>query len=38
MLEQPLAQPRATHLDADLRKDPLGFIEDRPYEIIGDDA
>ena len=38
MLEQALTQARAAHLDADLGEDPLGFIQDRRYEVFGDDA
>jgi hypothetical protein len=38
MVEQALAQARAPHLDADFGQDALGFIEDRRYEVLGDDA
>jgi hypothetical protein len=38
MVEQALAQARATDFDADLGQDALGFIEDRRYEVLGNDA
>jgi len=38
VFEQALPQACAAHLDADLGKDPFGFIQDRRYEVLGDDA
>ena len=38
LLEQPLAQACAPHLDADLGQDALGFVQDRRQQVIGDDA